>query len=130
MTEATDIEIYLANTSASALQAWLDDQLDSVEPAPRQAGLPKNAVTMTGSWKDERFNILVLERVVGRFTSLWLNSANLPWTDDADCARAACVHFNQEARIAAGGWTESDDPDAWVQIMPDKSETEIRWKTD
>lgn len=129
MTEATDIEIYLANTSAESLKTWLEDQLDTVEPAKRQPGMPKNAVAMTGHWHGQAFSILVLERVIGRFTSLWLNSSDLPWADDAACARAASRHFDQEARISAGGWTESDDPDAWVQITPDGTETAITWKT-
>lgn len=130
MTEATDIEIYIASTSADALKSWLAEQLDEVEPAKRQPGMPKNAVAMTGYWHGQSFSILVLERVVGRFTSLWLNSSDLPWSDDAACAHAASEQFNQETRIAAGGWTESDDPDAWVQIMPDGTETAINWKTD
>ncbi|MEX0624448.1 hypothetical protein [Saccharospirillum sp.] len=129
MTEATDIEIYIANTSAESLKTWLADQLDAVEPAKRQAGMPQNAIAMTGHWHGQAFSILVLERVVGRFTSLWLNSNDLPWLDDPACARAASAHFNQEARISAGGWTESDDPDAWVQIIPDGTETAINWKT-
>lgn len=129
MTEATDIEIYIAGTSTDALATWLAAHLDALEPARRPPGMPKNAVAMTGHWQGESFPVLVLERVVGRFTSLWLNSPWLPWPDDATCARAASAHFNQEARIAAGGWTESDDPDAWVQIMPDGTETPISWKT-
>lgn len=129
MTEATDIEIYIANTSADVLKTWLADQLDKVEPASGQPGMPKNAVAMTGHWHGQSFSILILERVVGRFTSLWLNNNDLPWSDDANCARAASAYFNQEARISAGGWTESDDPDAWVRIMPDGTETAISWKT-
>lgn len=130
MTEATDIEIYIAHTTAERLTVWLDTQLDRVERAEKQPGMPKNAVTLTGFWQEQSFAILILEREVGRFSSLWLNSSTLPWADDEACAVAASRHFEQETRIVAGGWHESDDPDAWIKVLPDGSTTPFTWKTD
>lgn len=130
MTIATDIEFYIAKLEAADLQGWLESQLDSVTPQRKRKGMPKNAVPFEGEWQGERFTIIVMEKVMDGFTSVWLNSAHLPWKDDADCARAAVAHFQREARIAAGGWQEKDDPDAWIRIAADGTETPIQWKTE
>lgn len=129
MTEASDVEIYIANLGAPKLQSWLAEQLDAVNPKKTHKGLPKNAISLEGEWRGHRFTILILEKVAGPFTSLWLNSRELPWKDDKDCGRAAASHFDREVRVAAGGWQEHDDPDAWISIDPQGNETEIHWKT-
>lgn len=130
MTEASDVEIYVANLGAAPLKAWLCEQLDGVQALKHTKGIPKNAMPLEGEWKGNRFTIIILERVVDGFTSLWLNSRELPWRDDKDCGQAAARYFNREVRVAAGGWQEQDDPDAWISISPQGEETDIKWKTD
>ena len=130
MTIATDVEIYIARLEAADLQAWLETRLDAVVPQRKRKGMPKNAVPFEGEWQGERFTIIVMEKVMDGFTSVWLNSPNLPWQDDAECAREAVAHFKREARIAAGGWQEKDDPDAWIQFTPEGEERPIQWRTE
>lgn len=129
MNDATDIEIYIADQDADSVRAWLSGTLDTVLPQMRRPGMPKNAFPFEGEWQGHRFHGMILEKVVGRFTSLWLDSRQLPWRDDPDCGHAAAAHFNKEVRISAGGWQEQDDPDAWISIDPDGNEREIQWKT-
>lgn len=126
---APDIEIYLKGISADDLEPWLAAQLDDLTPNKRVAGMPKNARPFQGLWEGERFTILVLEKVTDGFTSLWLNSPELPWRDDLECGKAAATHFQREVRVAADSWQEGSDPDAWVRILPDGSQSELTWQT-
>lgn len=130
MTKATDIEIYIRGVTAADLELWLSDYLDDLTPAPRRKGMPKSAIPFQGQWQGQRFAIIVMEKAMDGFTSLWLNYPDLPWRDDADCGEAAARHFDREVRIAAGGWREGADPDAWLSIDPDGQHTEIQWKTE
>ncbi|PTY36913.1 hypothetical protein BGP77_06410 [Saccharospirillum sp. MSK14-1] len=127
---APDIEIYLKGLAATDLEQWLAEQLDDLAATKRVAGMPKNARPFQGIWEGERFTILVIEKVVDGFTSLWLNSPELPWRDDQECAQAAAAHFQREVRIAADGWQEGAEPDAWISIAPDGSQTNIQWQTE
>jgi len=126
---APDIEIYLKGVSVADLEPWLTDQLDDLTATKRVAGMPKNARSFQGIWDDERFTIVVLEKEIEGFTSLWLNSPDLPWRDDVECALTAAAHFQREVRVAAGGWQEGAEPDAWISVQPDGSQTQITWQT-
>lgn len=130
MTIATDVEIYIAQLTAADLQPWLEERLEALTPQRKRKGMPKNALLYEGVWQGEGFTVIIMDKVMDGFTSVWLNSPNLPWQDDADCARDAVAYFNHEARIAAGGWQEKDDPDAWIRITADGRETPIQWKTE
>ncbi|WP_108124615.1 hypothetical protein [Saccharospirillum mangrovi] len=127
---APDIEIYLRGVSVDALEPWLADQLDDLTPSKRVSGMPKNSRPFQGVWEGERFMVLVVEKVADGFTSLWLNHTELPWRDDLECAQSAAAFFNCEARIAAGGWQEGSDPDAWLSIQPDGRQSELKWHTE
>lgn len=130
MTEATDVEIYIAKLGPEPLKAWLGEQLDDLSELPRHQGMPKNAIPLQGTWQGHTFTVMILEKVVDSFTSLWMDSRHLPWENDRECGLAAARYFNREVRIVAGGWQEHDDPDAWISIDPSGNEREIRWKTD
>jgi len=127
---APDIEIYLKGIGAADLEQWLTAQLDDLTPTKRVAGMPKNARPFQGIWEGERFTILVIEKVADGFTSLWLNSPELPWRDDLECATTAAAHFQREVRIAADGWQEGAEPDAWISVQADGGQTQITWHTD
>ncbi|MCH8530814.1 MAG: hypothetical protein LAT65_08175 [Saccharospirillum sp.] len=129
MTEASDVEIYITGVKGPALVEWLSSELDLLEPMPRQPGMMKNASCYKGTYKGESFTVMVLEKVIGSFTSLWIDSNQSPWPDDRSCARAASAYFQKEVRIAAGAWQEKDDPDAWISVAPDGSENAIQWQT-
>lgn len=129
MTQASDVEIYIAAVKGPALAEWLASELDQLEPLPRQQGMMKNATCFRGTYQNERFTVMILEKVIGSFSSLWIDSTQSPWPDDLSCARAASAHFQKEVRIAAGAWQENDDPDAWLSISPDGSENAIQWQT-
>lgn len=127
---APDIEIYLNGVGVADLEFWLTEQLDDLTATKRLAGMPKQARPFQGIWQGERFTILMIEKVADGFTSLWLNSPELPWRDDLECGLAAAAHFQREVRIAAGGWQEGAEPDAWISMQPDGSQTQITWHTD
>lgn len=129
MTDASDVEIYITAVKSPALVEWLSSELDQLEPLPRQAGMMKNANGYRGHYKGESFTVMILEKVIGSFTSLWIDSKLSPWSDDLACARAATAHFQKEVRVAAGPWQEKDDPDAWISIKPDGTEVAIQWQT-
>lgn len=129
MTEASDVEIYIAAVATANVVEWLSNELEQLEPMPRQPGMMKNASCYQGTNKKEPFTVMILEKVIGSYTSLWIDTNKSPWPDDRSCAKAAAAHFNKEVRIAAGPWQEQDDPDAWLSIDPEGTERAIRWQT-
>ncbi|MHA7879370.1 MAG: hypothetical protein ACX931_06255 [Saccharospirillum sp.] len=129
MTDASDVEIYIADVQTRTVEQWLSDQLHQFTALPRQKGMMKNATCYQGVFNDTPFTVMILERVIASFTSVWIDSNASPWPDDKSCARAAAAHFQKDVRIAAGLWQENDDPDAWISVAPDGTESAIRWQT-
>ena len=120
-----DIEIYIKNTDAQAITAWLDSlagQLDKGEQQP-------NIQHYVWHYEGEAIPVMLHERVVGKaWTSLWFNSSATPWAVDLDCAKAAATALATQVRCTANGWTEGDEPDTWWKVETDSCE-EIQWRT-
>ena len=126
---AQDIEIYLAATNSDACIGWLKQHLDSLTTRPKTKGMPKKAQAFTAQWQNKDFLVLVFENVISGYTSVWLDSSELPWADDESCAKQAASELNTSVRVTAGGWQQNDDPDAWMEITPDGNSQQIIWKT-
>ena len=129
MNDIADIEIYVANMSASMAVEWLTQVLDQATPAPKKKGMPKNATLLNALWQQHRFSIMIMEDAVKGYTSLWFDSAILPWPNDTECAKQAAAYFNKGVRVTAGGWEDNADPDAWIDVSPRGELTTIIWKT-
>jgi hypothetical protein len=127
---AQDIEIYLAQTDCDTCIEWLQQHLDAITTRKKTKGMPKKAQAFTAHWNDRVFLILIYEQVVPGYTSIWLDSPDLPWDGDESCARQAAHELNTSARITAGGWQQSDDPDAWLEITADGNSQQVIWKTE
>ncbi|MDL4861212.1 hypothetical protein NPJ88_002600 [Halomonas elongata] len=118
-----DIEIYLAHVDPEALNAWLGDTLGTPPLAP--AG--KNRWRAQGQHDGHDIDILLVLKAADGFASLWFDSPDTPWATDTDCAREAAGRLGCEVRCSLGGWQPGDDPDRFLQVLPDGQETTIEW---
>ncbi len=126
---ARDVEIYLENTSAETCFVWLNEQFDALTLRPKTKGIPKKAQLYSAQWHESSFLVLIYENVITGYTSIWIDSSNLPWNDDEDCGKAAASALNTNVRITAGGWQQNDEPDLWLEITPAGDSQRITWKT-
>lgn len=118
-----DIEIYLRDAEHPAIAAWLSAAIAPCSPWQQKGQTFK---CMAGD-----IPVTWLPKAVGKWHSLLLESANTPWADDLECARAAFAALGVEVRCAPGGWSEEDgleDADRWLRISSDGEET-ITWRT-
>jgi hypothetical protein len=120
-----DIEIYLkdADVDHRAITAWLTGALGPCTPWVQKGQVWKcMAAQVPVTW---------VPMAVGKWNSLYLESAQTPWVDDLACARAAHLALGVEVRCAPGGWVEEegeDDADRWIRVSAD-GEQEITWRT-
>lgn len=126
---ATDIEIYLADLDLADAQAWLESVFGTLTSTPKRKGMPKLAHPFTAQWQGENFTLVVFEKVVPGFTSIWFDHDDLPWADDLACAFIAAKELSRNVRVTAGGWDPKQDPDAWYEVTPAGERTELIWKT-
>ncbi|MBB3230000.1 hypothetical protein [Halomonas stenophila] len=118
-----DIEIYLATADLEALSRWLGETLGAEPLAP--AG--KQRWRTRGHGGDDDIPVLLVAQAADGFASLWLDSPHTPWPTDADFARAAAATLGCEVRCSLGGWQPGDDPDRFLRVLPDGSESAIDW---
>lgn len=109
-----DIEIYLQQTSAEAVLAWLNQRFPAGGKAAKPAG--KKQWRLQVQHEGEDIAVLVIEEASPGFTSVWFDSPHTPWESDMACAREAHAHFGTEIRATPGSWDEGDDPDLWWHI--------------
>lgn len=127
--QPTDIEIYVSQLSTDKAQQWLESIFGSLTTLRKRKGMPKKAQLFEAHWRSASFQIMIFEDVIPGFTSIWLDNSDLPWTGDSDCAAVAAEYFNLPVRITAGSWQDKADPDAWIEVQPDGSSSELIWKT-
>ncbi|MDB9895088.1 hypothetical protein OAC77_04935 [Reinekea forsetii] len=130
MSNAPDIEIYIQELSTDRAIVWLESVFSEVKVAQKKKGMPKKAQPLTINWQGATIPAVVFEDVVPGFTSIWLDSPSLPWSDDRECASAAAQFLDLTVRVTAGSWQQDDNGDAWIEVLPNGSTHEIRWKTD
>ncbi|TDR50191.1 hypothetical protein DFP85_12924 [Halomonas ventosae] len=118
-----DIEIYLAHCDIARLDAWLQQTIGAEPLSP--AG--KRQWRTLGHAAAGEVPVLVVEKAADGFASLWLDSPETPWVTDAACAREAAARLGCEVRCSLGGWQPGDDPDRFLQVLPDGSEQAIDW---
>lgn len=118
-----DIEVYVRSVDTPSLIAWLADTLSATLDQ-----------TSAHTWQgkgigsdDSEIPCLLIERAVGGFTSLWLDSAATPWSRDIDCARALHDALGGEVRCSPGSWQPGEQPDTFVKLI-NGVESMIEWK--
>ena len=118
-----DIEIYLKDVDHHAIAAWLSEALGPCTPWQQKGQTFKClAGEVPVTW---------LPKAVGKWHSLYLESAATPWDDDLSCAQAAFAALGVEVRCAPGSWQEEENveqADRWMRISADGVE-EITWRT-
>ncbi|CAM3385472.1 hypothetical protein [Halomonas lysinitropha] len=118
-----DIEIYLAHCDIARVDAWLQQAIAAEPLSP----LGKRKWHTLGSAAADEIPVLVVEKAADGFTSLWFDSPATPWATDTECAQEAAARLGCEVRCSLGGWQPGDDPDRFLQVLPDGSEQPIDW---
>ena len=95
-TKTPDIEIYVSNLSKDDAEKWLSSLGFELTPAKKGKGQPKSAWPFSTQWQGLTFTSLVFENVDKGFTSVWLDSSELPWLNDLACAKEAAKYFDVE----------------------------------
>ncbi|MFQ3230425.1 hypothetical protein [Reinekea sp.] len=129
MNKPPDLEIYIADINVEQSLEWLSQLFTQVTKTKKVKGMPKQAFPFNFEHENKRYEGIIYDRVADGFTSIWLNSHELPWQDDLTWGKVAAQTLSKEVRVTAGGWDQSQDADAWVSIAPDASITQIIWKT-
>jgi hypothetical protein len=119
-----DIEIYLKDADRQSVSEWLAETLGPCSAWQQQGQTHKcRAGNIAVTW---------LDKAVGAWHSLYLESDITPWADDLACAQAAHRALKVEIRCATGGWQEEESDaqaDQWLRVSVDGVE-EITWRTD
>ena len=129
MNKAPDLEIYVAGINVEQSLEWLNQLFTQVTKTKKMKGMPKQAFPFSFEYENVSYEGIIYDRVADGFTSIWLNSQNLPWQDDLEWANLAAKTLGKEVRVTAGGWDQNQDPDAWMSVSPDSTTTQIIWKT-
>ncbi|WP_462382111.1 hypothetical protein [Pseudomonas sp. Marseille-QA0892] len=118
-----DIEIYLKDVERDAVSEWLAQALG---PCSDWQAAGQTFKCAAGSLR-----VTFFPKAVGRWHSLYIEGAELPWETDLACARAASNALGVQIRCAPGGWeeSESEENDRWIRVDKE-GESEIVWKTD
>ncbi|TXR53777.1 hypothetical protein [Reinekea thalattae] len=127
MTQAPDIEIYIPKLTTEAAIQWLQGCFSQVQLTAKKKGMPKHAQPILCQHQQQEIAGLVFEKVSGHYTSIWLDSNQLPWRNDQEFAYAAAQHFNCAVRFVAQSWQQQQDPDAWSEITPQGDVQELIW---
>jgi hypothetical protein len=116
----SDIEIYVKNIAASAVEQWLQAMGWQTDASI----LNRTTTKIIASTSDKSFTVLAVSS--GKFTSIWFQSDQTPWANDVDCAKQAWQHFGKEVRASQGGWLEDNKDDRWWKL-DDSGEALIDW---
>lgn len=126
--EYPDIEIYIYDTSAEQIIAWLDSiftRIESVKTSNK--GKTRTLIAdNTGGIPASQVSIIIVENAKDNFTSVWFQSEHTPWSTDIECARSASSQFTSEIRCTAGSWNQEQLLDGWISLTA-KNESSIIW---
>ena len=121
-----DIEIYIKDPDAQAVEDWLKQEFDQFELSPSPNG---KAYTGHGVKEDKRIPVKLFPNAVGKYASLCFDSEESPWQNDLDCARDAWKTLGKEVRCATGEWQEGSEveDEPWWSLNED-GEQQIKWQ--
>jgi hypothetical protein len=127
METQTDIEIYIQGATLDDVEQWLSGVFEVLDLERQHAGTMRGSVALDES--TERCELLVLEKAVKGFTSVWFKQNQTPWDDDLECARSAWHAMQRQVRACAGGWREGEEADLFHRIDSSGESTQP-WRTD
>lgn len=120
-----DIEIYLQEDFLDELTSWINQHAGRVELSPWSGTLRRGVLLHEGS----RIPLIIVRKAVGKWASIYFESAHTPWASDLDCARAVATGINREVRCSIGGWQEEQgesNADNWMKVTANHHE-EFVW---
>lgn len=117
-----DVEIYIQDISEQDVLEWLKSYFDPLTVQKRN----KQGVRLIGCFQEQTIPIMVLEKVSGKFTCLWIDSNQSPWKNDESLAQSAWESFHKEVRFSREGWAQGEDPSLWWKIDADGL-SQISW---
>ena len=122
----TDLEIYIHIDKLEPIEQWLTSHFGHIT-AVRSKGRTR---TLTALWQEQPVEIFLC-RDAGHtgFSSVTFNRKDIPWHNDVECARDACLALGVEIRCSESAWKEGDDPDVWYSVTR-QGESRIVWKTE
>ncbi|TCS41356.1 hypothetical protein [Reinekea marinisedimentorum] len=129
MNRAPDIEIYVPKITAGEAADWLTEVFTHCELGRKKKGMPKNAQPVYVQWQSQKIFGVIYEQVVNGYTSIWLDSNELPWPSDKECAHSAAEYFNRPVRFVEDSWQQQQDPDAWQEVSENGETQSLIWKT-
>jgi hypothetical protein len=124
---APDREIYLRNVNTDQLQEWLQSVLGPLTPDDEQTATQRN---LMGRFQGHDIPVFILENTPAKpYSCLWVQSNDVPWSDDHALAQAITAALQCETRCAANAWQDGDDEenDEWLVITPEGEKT-IQWR--
>jgi hypothetical protein len=123
-TQHPDIEIYVKGQPLERITAWLTEQFGP--PVETDSDI-RNSHHFLVQHQSQQIPVMVVEKAIGSWTSIWFDSGQTPWNQDINCARDAFLFFNAEVRCIANGWQEGAEPDEWWSIK-DQEEGKMIWR--
>lgn len=122
-----DIEIYIKNTEADQIIAWLESLTNSVIIDKQDS----NSSALSLSFNTATIQARIQHNVSGKaWSSLWFKQNETPWDNDLDCAKAASLALTAQVRCVKSGWSDQEDisdDEQWWKIE-DSEAVLISWK--
>jgi len=123
---APDREIYLRYISLQALTQWLEAELGPLRTEEQEG----KQTHLLAQFRGEDIPVFILEDTPAKpYSCLWIQSDNVPWSNDLELARAATQALDCETRCTANAWKEGDDEenDEWI-VVTKEEEKKIIWR--
>ncbi|WP_428242177.1 hypothetical protein [Gynuella sp.] len=125
-----DLEVYILCPDIAVIQEWLARQFPSLVLLKEKKGKPAS-FSYQAEYKHHTLPIVLVEKAIGKFASLWIDSSHSPWDDDEMLAKDIVTNLQLEVRFAKNSWTEEQDTetnDNWIKLTTEERR-EILWRT-
>lgn len=121
----TDIEIYLFKPELSDIINWLKKRFLLLLPGTKVTEY-STTYHFLAKTETESIRIVIIEKILDGYSSIFFDSPDTPWETDLDCARDAFRHFRVEVRCCANSWSAEQNPDEWLSICQE-GESIMTW---
>ena len=121
----TDIEIYLFKKELSDIISWLKKRFILLIHG-KEVTEYSTTYHFLAKTETESIRIVIIEKILDGYSSIFFDSPDPPWQTDLDCARDAFRHFRVEVRCCANSWSAEQNPDEWLSICQE-GESIMTW---
>ncbi len=120
-----DVEIYVMKQTLNTITGWLEAQFDHCSEIETRG----RSHTLTVTLGEHQIPVNIVENASGKaWTSIWFDSQNTAWSNDAECGRSAHAALNARVRCNASFWKEeAGNMDEWLEISMEGEESLIDW---